>query len=93
MNIHHRRLGRLSAGTAVGALVTGGLVLAFPPPRTRSTRSRSYSHTVDLSETRATGHNEFRTDGSGVRVWTEGNTSTDKAAGYFDVNKPLAVGR
>ncbi len=48
------------------------------------------SYQVDLSETRATGHNEFRTDGSGVRVWTEGNTSTDKAAGYFDVDKSLA---
>ena len=38
--------------------------------------------------TRATGHNDFLSDG--VRVWTEGSTSTDKAAGYFDVDKPLA---
>ena len=43
---------------------------------------------VDVSQTRSTGHNDFLTDG--VRVWTEGSTSTDKAAGYFDVHKPLA---
>ena len=90
MNIHHRRLGRLSAGTAAGALLTGGLVLAFPSAADAVDEVPVYSHTVDLSETRATGHNEFRTDGSGVRVWTEGNTSLDKAAGYFDVNKSLA---
>lgn len=43
----------------------------------------------NLKETRATGHNDFRPVG-GIRVYTEGSTSTDKAAGYFDVNTPLA---
>lgn len=47
-----------------------------------------YPSDVDLSETRATGHNDFRPT-SGVRVWTESNTSTDKAAGYFEVNEPF----
>lgn len=42
---------------------------------------------VNLSETRATGHNEFLRQG--VRIWTESNTSTDKAAGYYPVNVPL----
>ena len=65
-------------------------MLAFPSAAHAVDEVPVYSHTVDLSETRATGHNEFRTDGSGVRVWTEGNTSLDKAAGYFDVNKTLA---
>ena len=65
-------------------------MLAFPSAAHAVDEVPVYSHTVDLSETRATGHNEFRTDGSGVRVWTESNTSLDKAAGYFDVNKPLA---
>lgn len=41
----------------------------------------------DLSQTRATGHNQL-VDG-GLHVWTEGNTSTDKAAGYFAVNLAL----
>ncbi|MBL8145960.1 MAG: hypothetical protein JNL34_06210 [Anaerolineae bacterium] len=39
----------------------------------------------DLSQTRATGHNEL-VDG-GLHIWTEGSTTTDKAAGYY----PLAV--
>ena len=65
-------------------------MMAFPSAADAVDEVPVYSHTVDLSETRATGHNEFRTDGSGVRVWTEGNTSLDKAAGYFDVNKTLA---
>lgn len=43
---------------------------------------------LNTSETRATGHNEFVADG--VHVYTEGNTSTDKAAGYFAVNQALA---
>lgn len=37
--------------------------------------------TWDLSETRATGHNNLVADG--LHVWTEGATSTDKAAGYI----------
>lgn len=35
----------------------------------------------DLTETRATGHDELVS--SGLRIWTEGATSTDKAAGYY----------
>lgn len=48
-----------------------------------------YAIDIDQSETRTTGHNDFRPNG-GVRVWTESNASTDKAAGYFAVNRPLA---
>jgi hypothetical protein len=43
---------------------------------------------LNTSETRATGHNVFVADG--VRVYTAGNTSTDKAAGYFAVSQLLA---
>lgn len=42
---------------------------------------------LDLSQTRATGHVEFLK--SGLHVWTESNTSTDKAAGYFAVTGAL----
>ena len=35
----------------------------------------------DLSETLATGHNQLVA--GGLRVWTESNGSTDKAAGYY----------
>lgn len=42
----------------------------------------------DFSETRATGHNDY-VDG-GLHVYTEGATSTDKAAGYRAASFPLA---
>ncbi len=47
-------------------------------------------HPSDVShpDTRATGHNDFRLT-SGVRVWTEGSTTTDKADGYFAVDEPF----
>ena len=35
--------------------------------------------TWDLTQTRATGHNEITANA--LRIWTEGATSTDKAAG------------
>lgn len=40
-----------------------------------------------FAETRATGHNEFIA--GGLHVWTESNTSTDKAAGYKAVDFAL----
>lgn len=44
--------------------------------------------TWSLAETRSTGHNQLLANG--LRIWTEGATSTDKAAGYYPVNFPLA---
>jgi hypothetical protein len=90
MNISTSRLRRVGAAASVGAVVAGGLTLALPSTALAVDEVPVFSHTIDLSETRATGHHEFRADGSGVRVWTEGSGSTDKAAGYFDVNKTLA---
>lgn len=43
--------------------------------------------TWDLSQTQVKGHNEL-VDG-GLRIYTESNTSTDKAAGYYTTNFPL----
>ena len=40
------------------------------------------------SDTRATGHYDFLKEG--IRLYTEGNTSTDKVAEYFPLDKPLA---
>lgn len=42
----------------------------------------------DLSETRATGHYEITEEG--LRIWTEGTTSTDKSAGYLASEFALA---
>jgi hypothetical protein len=41
-----------------------------------------------LRDTRATGHYEVQ--GTGLRIWTESNTSTDKVAEYVDTDVPLA---
>lgn len=41
-----------------------------------------------LSDTRATGHYEVQ--GTGLHIWTEGTTSTDKVAEYVDTSTPLA---
>ena len=42
-----------------------------------------------LSDTRSTGH--YAVVGSGLRVWTEGNTSSDKVAEYVATSTPLAT--
>lgn len=42
---------------------------------------------LNTSETRATGHVDYTK--FGLHVWTEGATSTDKAAGYVAVDYPL----
>lgn len=60
---------------------------SITPCVTSSTIHTDNLTTWDLSQTRATGHNELATDG--VRVWTEGATSTDKAAGYLSTNFAL----
>ncbi|RYJ06891.1 MAG: hypothetical protein EON52_04050, partial [Actinomycetales bacterium] len=83
----HRMVGRSGGVALLGALLTSTALITVAPAAHAADRVVS-STTIDLSETRATGHNDFVDDG--VRVYTEGSTSTDKAAGYFDVNKPLA---
>lgn len=78
---------RIPAGIAAGALVLAGTVVATAPAQ--AAVKVVPANLVDLTETRATGHNVFA-DGK-VRVYTEGATSTDKAAGYFDVNRTLSA--
>jgi hypothetical protein len=51
-------------------------------------------HTTDLaswnlSETRSQGHNEL--EEGGLHIWTESNTSQDKAAGYYTFSAPLST--
>jgi hypothetical protein len=77
---------RLLSIATVGGLAAAGTLLAITP-------AHAADHVItpgqlDVSETRATGHNTFVADG--VHVWTEGATSTDKAAGYFAVDQDLA---
>ena len=72
---------RKSSAVAVGAMVLAGLAFAASPAQAADVFITPAQ--LNTSETRATGHNDFVPDG--VRVYTEGTTSTDKAAGYFAV--------
>ena len=63
----------------VGSATAGTSVVATP----------SNLHGWAFDETRATGHYEF-VDG-GLRLWTEGATSTDKVAGYVAVGDGVTL--
>ena len=79
---------RLSAVAALSAMAVTGLTVLATPAVHAADQVVLTPVSVDTSATRATGHNDFRADG--VRVWTEGSTSSDKTAGYFDVDVSLA---
>jgi hypothetical protein len=74
----------------VGAVALGlGVVLAAPA----QAAAPGVIHVPQdfdpaLSDTRATGH--YEVVGTGLRVWTEGSTSTDKVAEYVRTEVPLA---
>lgn len=87
MSIFTNRVTAVVAGAAVLATVgaTGSIVAASAADDS-ATVIRSAQ--LNTSETRPTGHVEFLRDG--LHVWTEGSTSTDKAAGYFEVHMPLS---
>ena len=80
-----RRRRLLSVAAAAATLFAGGALVASPAQAATITLIPSQ---VDLSQTRSGGHNDFLADG--VRVYTDSNTSVDKAAGYFAVDQDLA---
>jgi hypothetical protein len=73
----------------VGAVAVGAMV-AFAGPAQAATAVIHVPSDFNpaLSDTRATGH--YQVVGSGLRVWTEGSTGTDKVAEYVNTNTPLA---
>lgn len=77
------RLGTALAGAAVSALAFAGTAQAAS-----GTIRVPGDFNPALSDTRATGH--YQVQGTGLRIWTEGNTSTDKVAEYVDTSTPLA---
>ena len=87
-----RRLGAGTAAAAVASLLVGGLVaVGGAAPALAADQIVITPSLLDTSATRATGHVDVLADG--VRVRTEGATSTDKAAGYFDVDQVLPLER
>ncbi|GAB4079788.1 hypothetical protein GCU67_01615 [Modestobacter muralis] len=80
------------------ALAAGALVLAAGPASAETTQPTATAATDTitvpddfvrtLSDTRATGH--YALQGTGLRLWTGGTTSTDKVAEYVAAGIPLA---
>lgn len=72
------------------AVVTMGLWLAVPGVASAADRTVLVKDDFvpTLSDTRATGH--YEVVGTGLRIWTEGSTSTDKVAEYVAAGVPLA---
>lgn len=68
------------------SLVTAAIPTVQPCSATTTLHTTDLT-TWDLSQTRATGHNEIVEDG--LYAWTEGATSTDKAAGYYTTDFAL----
>lgn len=83
--LEHRRTGAIASVAAM----LGAALFAVAPAAHATTTVVVPANKVDTSDTRPTGHNDFST--AGVHVWTEGATSTDKAAGYFDSGVTLAA--
>jgi hypothetical protein len=68
-----------------------GLTVAFATPASAGpvVLSVPASFVPSQSDTRATGH--YAVVGSGLHIWTEGSTSTDKVAEYVATSVPLAA--
>jgi len=64
------------------------LVVAAPASAATSTIYVPDDFVTSLSDTRATGHYELA--GTGLHIFTEGSTSTDKVAEYVATNTPLS---
>jgi hypothetical protein len=80
---------KLITGAATAAMLGTTLLLAQTSASADDTVTiREGTGQLDISETRDTGHVVF--EGDRLHVWTEGTDSSDKAAGYFAVDKPLA---
>jgi LPXTG-motif cell wall-anchored protein len=74
--------GAMSLGTvALISAVAPGIAAAGGCGTTTIDSQAEFNATFSTSETRATGHNDVVD--KGLRVWTEGSSSTDKAAAYM----------
>src|SRR5689334_19749031 len=85
--MHSRTFGRIGAALAGAAIST--LAFAGTAHAAAKTIYVPDDFNAGLSDTHATGHYEVQ--GTGLRVWTEGATSTDKVAEYVNTSKTLAA--
>ena len=80
-----RRVGIAAAGLAASVMTLSGPAFSAGA----GTIHVPSDFVKALSDTRATGH--YEVVGTGLRVWTEGSTSTDKVAEYVATSTPLAA--
>ncbi|NEK60044.1 PKD domain-containing protein [Geodermatophilus sabuli] len=83
----------LGAGSAVALSVALPGVASANCAGPKVIDQEIFGTTFNTSETRATGHNDITAENpEALRVWTEGATSTDKAAAYYTgFEVPLAA--
>lgn len=81
-----RNLARL--GTALAGVAVSTLALAGTAQAASGTISVPGDFNPTLSDTRATGH--YEVEGTGLHIWTDSNTGTDKVAEYVDTTTALA---
>jgi hypothetical protein len=74
----------------LGGVLGLGLTVLLAAPASAAPKSIAVPTDFDpaYSDTRATGH--YAPQGTGLHIWTEGSTSTDKVAEYVDTSTPLA---
>lgn len=80
--------GAVALGLAVFLVSPAAHAEGTTPASAPATGTIYFPSGIDTSQTRATGHVEL--DGTALHIWTEGATSTDKAAGYVATQTPLA---
>ena len=81
----------LLGDAVISSITVGCVVYTFDVPPPCDVYGQVFTNdlgTWDLSQTRTSGHNELVP--GGLHVWTESNTSEDKAAGYYAVSFPLS---
>lgn len=84
MRTRSTRLGLAVAGLTASVLALSGPALAAGA----GTIHVPSDFDRALSDTRATGH--YEVVGTGLHIWTEGGSSTDKVAEYVDTSTPLS---
>jgi hypothetical protein len=77
--------------TAVAGALAAGVTILFTGPAAQAADTVigvPSDFVPSLSDTRATGH--YQVVGTGLRIWTQGSTGTDKVAEYVATDTPLA---
>jgi hypothetical protein len=75
----------------LGGVLAVGVTVLLATPASASTAVLDVPSDFNpaLSDTRDTGH--YKVSGTGLHIWTEGSTSTDKVAEYVDTHTRLAT--